>query len=397
MLTITQLVTRIKHLLEEEVTLRDVWVEGEVSNFKQAVSGHCYFTLKDAAAAIPCVMWRADARQLTRLPANGEQVSAHGGVSVYQTQGKVQFYVDQLQPAGLGQLYQEFELLKERLTAEGLFEPERKRALPEWPQRIGVVTSRHAAALRDILSTIAARYPLAEVLLAPSAVQGTEAPLQLVSALTLLNHWASHVEPLDVIILARGGGSIEELWAFNDERVVRAVTGSTVPVVSGVGHETDFTLVDFAVDARAPTPTGAAALATPDRAELAVQVGSQRIRIAGFLRSRLVAEQGRLTQTRRSLRLASPTARIASYRQQVDELNQRGTRQMLHRVELRRAQLDGAHARLSTLNPAAVLRRGYAVVRNADNDAIITSTAQVRTGDRLRVTVSDGEFESNVI
>ncbi|MFZ2359370.1 MAG: exodeoxyribonuclease VII large subunit, partial [Anaerolineae bacterium] len=265
--TVTQLLSQIKTLIEREQTLRNVWLQGEVSNFVRATSGHCYFTLKDERAVLACVMWKQDAQRLARLPQNGQQVLVHGYVSVYESQGKMQFYADALELAGVGRLYQEFEALKAKLAAEGLFDPEHKRPLPAWPQRIAVVTSPRAAALRDILRTLALRYPAVEVLLAPSAVQGAEAPAQIVAAIELLNDWHAGVEPIDVIIVARGGGSIEELWAFNDEQVARAIAASSVPVVSGVGHETDFTLADFAADLRAPTPTGAAAAAVPDRLE----------------------------------------------------------------------------------------------------------------------------------
>lgn len=396
MFTISQLVASIRLLLESDDTLRGAWAEGEISNFVRASSGHCYFTLKDSAAAIPCVMWRSDARRLPRLPANGEQVAAHGSVSMYEAQGKVQFYVDHLEAAGLGQLYLALEALKARLNAEGLFGEERKRPLPAWPARIGVVTSPRAAALRDILRTIAARYPLAEVLLAPASVQGADAPPQIVAAIDLLNRWALEVERVDLIILARGGGSIEELWAFNDEHVVRAVASSRLPVVSGVGHETDFTLVDYAADVRAPTPTGAAALAVPDRADLAEQVADLRKRSALLMQRQLESERKQLDQLRRSLVRVSPRNQIASRRQQVDELNQSATRSMHYRLGVQRAQLEGLQARLQNLDPRAVLARGYAIVRRQD-DQIVTTVAQVAGGDRVRVLVSDGEFETQVV
>ena len=252
MVTVSQLLAHIKNLLADDRTLSDVWLEGEISNFKQASSGHCYFTLKDGGAVLAAVMWRSDAQRLRQLPRDGDQVVVHGAVSLYEAQGKMQFYADHLEMAGVGRLYQDFEALKARLGAEGLFDAGRKRPMPAWPRRVGIVTSAQAAALRDILRTLAVRYPAIDVLLAPAAVQGVEAPTQIVAAISQLNAWSTAVEPIDLIILARGGGSIEELWAFNDERVVRAIAASALPVLCGVGHETDVTLADFAADLRAP-------------------------------------------------------------------------------------------------------------------------------------------------
>ena len=378
-LSIGQLVGRIKDLLEDSASLHDVLLQGEVSNFTR-----------------DCVMWRGDAQRLDQLPQNGQQVLAHGYVSLYESQGKLQFYVDWLQAAGVGQLYLKFEELKARLAAEGLFDPMRKRALPAWPQRIGVVTSPRAAALRDILRTLAARYPAVDVLLAPAAVQGIEAPSQLVTAIELLNVWHLGVEPIDLILVARGGGSIEELWAFNDERVARAIAASAVPVISGVGHETDVTLADFAADLRASTPTAAATLSTPDRAELAVAVQDAATRLAEALARQLAAERRHLAHTRRLLQRLSPAAQIAARRQQVDELSLRRERQMRHRLALQRLALDGLRGRLLSLDPRAVLQRGYAIVYRAADGQVLTSTQQVAAGDPLRIALADGEFNATV-
>ncbi|MCK4449981.1 MAG: exodeoxyribonuclease VII large subunit, partial [Anaerolineae bacterium] len=249
--TVSQLTGHIRRLIEDDPELSDVWVEGEVSNFSRAFSGHCYFTLKDAGSQIGCVMWRSVAILQDYLPVDGDLVLAYGRVGVYEASGRYQLYVDQIRPAGVGDLYRQFELLKARLEAEGLFAPERKRPLPGFPRCIGVVTSPTAAALRDILNVLGRRYPLAEVLLAPTQVQGDAAPPQIVAALEALNTR----DDVDVIIVARGGGSLEDLWAFNDERVTRAIAGSRIPVICGVGHETDFSLVGFAADVRAPTPS----------------------------------------------------------------------------------------------------------------------------------------------
>ncbi len=394
--TITQLLSQIKTLIEREQTLRNVWLQGEVSNFVRAASGHCYFTLKDERAVLACVMWKQDALRLVRLPQNGQQVLVHGYVSVYESQGKMQFYADALELAGVGRLYQEFEALKAKLAAEGLFDPERKRPLPPLPQRIGLVTSPRAAALRDILRTLAVRYPAVDVLLAPSAVQGAEAPAQIAAAIELLNAWSVGVEPIDLLIVARGGGSIEELWAFNDEQVARAIAASQLPVISGVGHETDFTLADFAADRRAPTPTAAAAAAAPDRLELAGQTAALRGRLALAMSQQLAREGQRLDHSQRLLARLSPQAQIASRRQQVDDLALAMQRQMRHRLALQRAELDGLRARLANLDPHAVLQRGYAIVYQQPGERIVTSAQAVQAGAALRIVVADGQFAAVV-
>lgn len=396
MITVSQLVGHVKSLLEVDPGLTNVWVEGEVSNFKQAASGHCYFTLKDSRAVMPCVMWRTDAQRLRRLPVDGEQVAIHGHVSLYEPQGKLQFYADRLDLAGLGRLYQELEALKTRLAEEGLFDAARKRPLPDWPQRIGVVTSSKAAALRDILRTLAVRYPLVDVLLAAAAVQGVEAPGQIAAAIELLNAWNLGVEPLDVIIVARGGGAIEELWAFNDERVVRAIAASAVPVISGVGHETDFTLADLAADQRAPTPTGAAALAVPDLQELAGQLPELRSRLQGALTQRVDSERRQMVQTRRLLDRLSPAVQVATYRQQVDDVNRAMARTVAHMLAVQRAEVDGLRARLASLDPNAVLARGYAILHESASGAVISSVSQATPGALIQARVSDGEFTATV-
>ncbi|MCB0252350.1 MAG: exodeoxyribonuclease VII large subunit [Anaerolineae bacterium] len=396
MITVSQLVGHVKSLLEVDPGLTNVWVEGEVSNFKQAASGHCYFTLKDSRAVMPCVMWRTDAQRLRRLPVDGEQVAIHGHVSLYEPQGKLQFYADRLDLAGLGRLYQELEALKARLAEEGLFDAARKRPLPDWPQRIGVVTSSKAAALRDILRTLAVRYPLVDVLLAAAAVQGVEAPGQIAAAIELLNAWNLGVEPLDVIIVARGGGAIEELWAFNDERVVRAIAASAVPVISGVGHETDFTLADLAADQRAPTPTGAAALAVPDLQELAGQLPELRSRLQGALTQRVDQERRQMVQTRRLLDRLSPAVQVATYRQQVDDVNRAMARTVAHMLAVQRAEVDGLRARLASLDPNAVLARGYAILHESASGAVISSVSQATPGALIQARVSDGEFTATV-
>ena len=390
--TVSQLMARIRSTVEMDPRLMDVWVEGEVSNFRQVASGHCYFTLKDAGAELRCVMWRDRARGMRALPNNGDSVLAHGRVGVYEQRGDLQLYVDALEPLGLGWLYQEYERLKARLEAEGLFAAERKRPLPRFPRRIGVVTSPDAAALRDILNILSRRYPLAEVVLAPTLVQGEEAPPQIIAALRALNAR----EDIDVILLARGGGSLEELWAFNDERVARAVAASRIPVVCGVGHETDFSLADFAADRRAPTPSAAAELATPDRAELAGQVRTLRARLVRALEADLARRRGRVQEQVRVLRRLSPALRLSQTRQRLDDLTERAGRAIRHQIAVRRERLAGLAGRLEGVSPLATLERGYAIVRRAADGLIVRSPSQVAVGDALRVRVRDGEFGARV-
>ena len=385
--SVSQVSAYIKSLFVSDMLLADVWLSGEVSGFTQASSGHCYFTLKDAGAILKSVIWRTQAKGMA-LPRNGDAVIVHGAISVYEQGGAYQLYVDHLEPAGVGQLWLEFERLKARLEAEGLFDDERKRPIPARPARLGVVTSPTAAALRDILRTLSHRYGLVDVILAPTPVQGDQAPPAIVAALALLNRWSAEREPLDAIILARGGGSIEELWAFNDERVARAIAASAVPVITGVGHETDFTIADFVADLRAPTPTGAATLATPDGRELSAAVAALMARAERQLTGHLADERARVEGLAVRLRRAAPAARLATNRQRIDDLSRRGTLAITNIVQQQRPRLRGEGLRLTALDPSRVLARGYAIVATADG-AVVHSVAQVVPGDAVRVLLAD--------
>lgn len=390
-LSVSQLTRHVRELIEQDETLQDVWVQGEVSNLSRPSSGHLYFTLKDSNSALKCVMWRSSVLRQAEIPREGQAVEVHGSISVYETAGTYQLYADLIQPTGLGKLYQEFIRLKNRLEAEGLFAAERKRPIPAWPKIIGVVTSPTGAAVRDILNTIRRRYPLARVVLAPTQVQGEEAPNGIRRALELLNQ---QIKP-DIIIVARGGGSIEDLWAFNDEGVVRAIAASQSVVISGIGHETDFTITDFASDLRAATPTAAAELATPERSELEKNLDAYSSRIVYALDGRIEAYRQLLTRLENHFNLLSPQARIRSSRQRVDDLNRQNFRQTQHLLQLNRARLDSAAQRLAVLNPAAILERGYAIVRSQEG-LIIHSTHQVNPGESLEILVSDGQFDVQV-
>ena len=329
------------------------------------------------------------------LPRNGDQVTVHGSISVYEVGGQYQLYVDRLEAAGAGRLWIEFERLRARLAAEGLFEEARKRPIPGRPQRLGIVTSATAAALRDILRTISARYPLVAVILAPATVQGDQAPPTIVAALDSLNRWSAEREPLDAIILARGGGSIEDLWAFNDEQVARAIVASAVPVITGVGHETDFTIADFVADLRAPTPTGAATLATPDVRELGGAVAALLAASTAQINLRLDAGRAAVEGLAQRAGRVSPDRRLAHHRQRIDDLNRRASLAMTHHLHSARQRLTGTRLHLAALDPTAVLARGYAIVSRPDG-VVISSTVQVAAGDPLRVRVADGEFGAAV-
>jgi exodeoxyribonuclease VII large subunit len=386
-LTVSEVTGRIRAVFERDPILQDVWVEGEISNFTQASSGHVYLTLKDAGAQLGGVIWRTQAQGLTYLPRSGDQVHAHGRISVYEQGGRYQLYIDALRPAGRGSLFEEFERLKAQLQAEGLFDSGRKRPIPAAPECIGVVTSPTAAALRDVLNVLSRRYPLARVLLSLSPVQGEAAPPGLVAALARLNRR----DDVDVILLVRGGGSLEDLWAFNDERVVRAISTSRLPVISGVGHETDFTLADFAADHRAPTPSAAAEMVAPDIAEMRGALAQAGLRMNRAVAQALVTRRVTMDTHARSLQHLSPAGRLTGARQRVDDLVFRLDQALGHRMELAKRYVTGLSARLKTLDPGAVLTRGYAIVRERESRRVLTSARAVRPGMGLALQFADGE------
>lgn len=390
-LSVRELAVYIHQLLEYDEVLADVWVEGEVSNLARSSAGHVYFTLKEDQAQISCALFRNAAMRQERLPGNGEAVLAHGQVSFYEAGGKLQLYVDTVRPRGVGLLYAQFQERKARLEAEGLFAEAVKRPLPPFPHRIGVVTSPTGAALRDILHILRRRYPLVEVVISPTQVQGKEAAGQIVTAIQRLQDRA-----VDLIIVARGGGSLEDLWPFNEEVVARAIRASRAAVISGVGHETDFTIADFAADVRAPTPSGAAEIAVPDQAALQTNVARLGTRLGQAVHRHLQERARRLDDCTRSLRRLSPWALIVARRQRVDDLTGQAGRSLRHRLAVTRERLRSATLRLGALDPRAVLSRGYAIVRGADG-AVVLSPEQVAAGERLEVQVRDGGFGVQVV
>ncbi|MDW8009459.1 MAG: exodeoxyribonuclease VII large subunit [Chloroflexota bacterium] len=384
--SVSELARLICRTLRGEPLLQDLWLEGELSNLRAGYGGHLYFTLKDEAAQVRCVMfggqWRAVGLE------NGQQVLAHGRVDFWEGRGDLQFYVDFVQPAGVGLWQAQFEMLKAKLEAEGLFDPSRKRPLPPFPRRIGVATSPAGHVFHDICQVIGRRWPLAEVVLAPTPVQGPEAVSGLTWAIRRLNEVG-----VDVIIVARGGGSLEELWPFNEEQVARAIFASRAPVVSGVGHEPDVTIADLVADVRAPTPSAAAEVAVPDRAHLL-----QRLQgTLAFLESEM---WDCIQSRRRDVALAAACLDrslpdIPSLVSRALGLGQRCLALAQQRARHLEERLQGLGLRLAALDPRATLARGYAIVRKRGGP-VVASTAQVRGGDLLDVYVADGHFPAEV-
>lgn len=379
----------IQDLFDTDERMQDVTVTGEISNYKAASSGHLYFSLKDDKAQIRCAMWRTEAMRLRFSPRDGDQVIVHGRISVYAPNGQYQLYVDAMRPVGIGDLYQQFEELKARLAEEGLFDSSRKRPLPPLPRVIGVVTSPEAAAFQDVLNVLRRRYPLATVILSPTLVQGDQAPPQIVRALERLNQRSD----VDVILICRGGGSIEDLWAFNDERVARAIAASRVPVICGVGHETDTTIADFAADVRAPTPSAAVEMLTPDIADLKVYTAAYRQALIDRMRRRVQDARAALERQTALLRRLSPVAEIGRLRQRLDEWNTRLITIERGRIRLLRERVASRAAALNASNPLAILDRGFALVSVAETGDRLTSALNPPPrGTRLHLQFKDGRL-----
>ena len=392
-LSVSQVSRYLKELLETDEVLQDVWVRGEISGCRMYPSGHCYFTLKDAEAQLPCVFFK-NARVRSAAPElrDGMAIAANGRISLYERDGKLQLYVEDVELIGEGALFLRFEQLKARLAAEGLFDASRKRPIPPSPSVIGIVTSPQAAALRDMLRVLRARYPLAHVILSPALVQGAEAPAAIAEALDLLNE---HGEA-EVVILGRGGGSIEELWAFNEEVVARAIARSRIPVISGVGHETDFTIADFVADYRASTPTAAAAAAVPDIAEWRAHVLELQQQLTEFMEAFLGDQHGQLERTKRELLRLDPRYQLERLQQRLDDTSALLQARMQHILSLRGERLRGLALRLHSLSPSLTIARGYAIVRRDADQTVITSEQQVRPGDELTIQVTDGHIHTIV-
>ncbi|MBE6610975.1 MAG: exodeoxyribonuclease VII large subunit [Ruminococcaceae bacterium] len=392
-LTVAQLNAYIKQLIESDKLLTSVWIKGEISNFTNHYkTGHFYFTLKDPDSLIRAVMFKSAASKLKFLPENGMKVIVHGRISAFPRDGQYQLYADAMEPDGVGSLYIAFEQLKRKLEAEGLFAPERKRPLPKIPTRVGIITSPTGAAVRDMINVAGRRFPYAKLTLFPSLVQGTDAPAQLMAGVKFFNKYKS----VDVIIIGRGGGSIEDLWAFNDENLARTVAASEIPVISAVGHETDFTICDFAADMRAPTPSAAAEIAVPDTAELQRKIRNITSHMELALTKSIAARRGALMQLAGSRALTSPQNFIDDRRMTLLSLAGRMEQEMKLTLTDKRGKFASLAASLEALSPLSVIARGYSAVFD-DAGNVVKSVEQLSPGDRFTFRTVDGSVVGETV
>ena len=382
----------VKMLMDNDALLSSVSVRGEISNLKYHTSGHLYFTLKDADAELSAVMFRSAAASLRFAAKNGMQVRAYGKISVYEKSGKCQLYVSAMIDDGKGFLQLEYEKLFRKLSEEGLFSESRKRPLPKIPNSIGIITSPTGAAVRDMINVTGRRWPAAKIVLYPSLVQGADAPESLCAGLELLNAQGD----CDVIIIGRGGGSIEDLWAFNDERVVRAIAASSIPVISAVGHETDFTLSDFVADKRAPTPSAAAEIAVPDKNEFRQRVDDSFSRIESTMSNYINARKRNLESLLKRLEISSPSARVKNEKKMLLARYGLIEKSMASVLAKKTDGLRAAAGRLEAINPLSVLARGYSVTR-AEDGKILNSVKALSVGDKVNILFADGEADAQII
>ncbi len=385
-LKVSEINRYVKGLIQGDPRLRDLWVTGELSNFKHHRSGHMYFTLKDSTSSLRCVFFRRENERCLFKPADGMEVILHGNISVYETDGVYQLYVAEMEPAGMGSLFLAFEQLKKKLEAEGLFRAENKKAIPILPRKIALVTSPTGAALQDMLTTIKKRFPHIHLLVVESLVQGAGAASDIARALDLLNRR----NDIDMIILARGGGSLEDLWPFNEEAVARAIYRSELPVISAVGHETDFTIADFTADLRAPTPTAGAAAAVPDKEEILLKLNQLRERAAMALQRRLQQEKQKLDHivSERFFRL--PGRRIKLSGELLEQLEVKLRREIIRVLQYKGMKLSAQIDKLESYSPLKVMNRGYSYCRDEEGN-IIRSVKDVRLGRLLQLSFKDGQ------
>jgi exodeoxyribonuclease VII large subunit len=381
--TVTEITRQIKGVLE--LGFNDVWVQGEVSNFKHHTSGHWYFTVKDEGAQLSAVMWRSRTAAVAFKPQDGMRVIIRGNITVYEPRGNYQLDCLHIQQDGVGGLQLALERLKKKLSAEGLFDQAHKKQLPAYPQRIGIVTSPTGAAIRDMLSVLRRRFPLLEVLLVPVNVQGSGAAEEIAAGIDLLNT----MKDVDVMIIGRGGGSLEDLWAFNEEVVARAIYRSRIPVVSAVGHEIDFSISDFVADLRAPTPSAAAELVVKDKTEVIEVVREYSYSMKDALDSTIESHRDTIKHLIGSYAFNRPIDVLRQRMQFIDDLERRCTASLTHRIAMLSHSAGSMAARMTALDPRLALKRGYAVVRR--NGAIVASTAALALGDQITVDMSDGE------
>ncbi len=389
--SVSSVTAYVRQMFDVDYRMQDLWVEGEISNFSRPASGHWYFTLKDDRSQLKAVMWKGSVAEQPYIPEHGEKVRAHGKISVYEASGQYQLYCDFIVPLEtVGDLHAKFRQLWDRLELEGLFREEIKRPLPLFPRRIGVVTSATTAAFQDVQNVLRRRYPIAEVILSPTPVQGESAPPKIVAALKLIDEYG-----VDVILLARGGGSLEDLWCFNDERIARAIRETRAPVVTGVGHETDTTLVDGTADRRAPTPSAGAEMITPAIEELRERLQDLTIRMADASEQLIEARRDQLDDASHKLRLVSPLMRIRSERQRLDELNDRLGKAMRNQIAQKQQTLSGQSRALDRANPRNLLERGYAIVTRSDGKRV-SNAIDAGPGATLTIQLNKGQLTATV-
>lgn len=385
-----ELVAYVRDMFASDPLLADLWVSGEIADVSSSAAGHVYFTIRDADSHIPAVMFRSAVRRQMLPLVPGYQALVHGSVGLYEPRSQVQLLADIVLPGDAGKLRAEFEALRLRLDQEGLFRAERKRSIPRIPRRIGIVTSEAGAVLHDMVNVWGRRFPHLELVLAPAAVQGDDAPRQIVAALRRLNDFHAAGQPLDLIIVARGGGSPQELAVFNDERVARAIFASAVPVVSAIGHEVDVSIADLVADVRAPTPSAAAEMVTPDGDELRRDVERIRGRLGAALERWLAAARSEMSGVTRQLQRHSPTSVLADRRRTIDELGDRAGRAVKGQCSLARARVESGRSALAVLSPLATLSRGYAICSREADGRVLTDAAEVSRGERLAVRLARG-------
>lgn len=390
-LSITQINEYIRGKMDEDRLLLQLAVRGEISNYKMYPSGHHYFTLKDENAALKCVMFKTSAAKLRFRPENGMTVIAMGRITVYPRDGAFQLYCSAMSMDGIGDLYAAFEQLKAKLAAQGLFAPEHKKPLPQFPKTIGIVTSSAGAAVHDMLRILKKRYPIVKVRLLPVRVQGAEAPGEIAAAI----RYANHYKLADLLIVGRGGGSIEDLWAFNDERVAYAIYASEIPVISAVGHEPDVTISDYVADLRAATPSNAAELAVPDQAALLQSLDAAASAMASALSGKLRHARQRLRVLAQSPALVSPTGYLEQRKQSLEHLKSRLIGAQMQQIQRKKQRYIGNAAKLDAMSPLKVLTRGYSIV-SADDGTIVRSVHQTAPGREVQIMLSDGSVRATV-
>ena len=388
-ITVTQLNNYIKGILENIPPLKDIYVKGEISNYSPNRTGHVFFTLKDEGSLIPAVMFKYDLSQITFKPENGMKVICRGRISAYTAQGKYQLYVSEMTPDGIGSLYIAFEQLKQKLAEEGLFDERYKKPIPKIPLHIGIITAPTGAAVRDMITVTRRRFPAAEIRLYPSLVQGENAPADLIKALDFFDKEGK----CDVIIIGRGGGSLEDLWAFNNEALARRIFACRIPVISAVGHETDFTIADFVADKRAPTPSAAAEIAVPDANNTKRQLANVAKRLEALMSVYIKDRRSRLKDLASSRAMTVPRSAIDEKRLNLTNLDNRLCRSAENLLMRSRARTDTVSARLTSLNPLAILARGYGAAFDKDGK-VIKSVTQLQSGDVFTLRLSDGELEA---